>query len=148
MLRRGAAAVEQEHRGIDIAGGLVLVHVVDELDPGSHGLPAAEGPGQSAADAPPRPDRAVAPDERRRAVRLAGKRIGPIEGEPIEGGPERHARAAERAPVLRINQRVTIGRLLRESCSLNNVPNEAVGTSRCRLPYAPVTVRPLKSRRP
>ena len=30
----------------------------------------------------------------------------------------------------------------------NTLPNEAVGTSRCRLPYAAVTSRPLKVSRP
>ena len=32
-----------------------------------------------------------------------------------------------------------------DCCSLNRVPNEAVGTSRCRLPYAPVKMKFLNA---
>src|SRR5688572_4240502 len=103
-------SLDQEYRGINVPGGLVLMHVVDELDTGPHGVPP-QAPCESAAHAPSRTDGFVARDERR-AARFAGKRIAPIEGELVERGAERCTGSAERALVLRINQRVTIDGLL------------------------------------
>jgi hypothetical protein len=71
-------------------------------------LPVTEYPSQATGDAPSSPDRPVACNQRRRLVRLAGKRIDPIVGEAVERGAERRSRGSERAPVLRIEERVAL----------------------------------------
>ena len=43
VLLRRAVDVEQSTARIAVPGGLVLMQVVDELDPGPHGLPAGQG---------------------------------------------------------------------------------------------------------